>query len=101
MTTEHSESEQEAQDPTGRDTDLLAAVENSIRDIAQSLEVDGYRLSIDGMTRNTLRASIEALDGACEECLVPKRVMEGIVLHAIPDSSGVASVQFTYPGEAK
>jgi hypothetical protein len=66
--------------------------------IRTSLEADGYILQVDeGDGR--VAVQISATPEACEDCLVPKPLMRGILGQAL----GVAedSIDLTYPVDAK
>lgn len=66
--------------------------------IRSSLEADGYVMEVseDG---GRVDVRIAATPEACEDCLVPKQLMRGILGQAL----GVAedSIDLTYPVEAK
>ena len=66
--------------------------------IRSSLEADGYVMEVseDG---ERVGVRISATPEACEDCLVPKPLMRGILGQAL----GVAedSIDLTYPVEAK
>jgi hypothetical protein len=58
-----------------------------VEELAASLEADGYHLSIH------VSVVITATPGACEDCLVPKDLMRGILSQELgvrPDSIDIA-----------
>ena len=64
--------------------------------LAQSLEADGYHMAIDG-DESRISVVISATPEACEDCLVPKDLMRGILSNAL----GVAgnTIDITYPAD--
>jgi hypothetical protein len=62
--------------------------------LAQSLEADGYHMAIDG---DDARVSvvITATPQACEDCLVPKDLMRGILSQSLGVSGD--TIDITYP----
>jgi hypothetical protein len=62
--------------------------------LAQSLEADGYRMAIDG-DDSGISVVISATPEACEDCLVPKDLMRGILSNALGVSGEV--IDITYP----
>jgi hypothetical protein len=62
--------------------------------LAQSLEADGYRMAIDG-DDSRISVVISATPEACEDCLVPKDLMRGILSNALGVSGDV--IEITYP----
>ena len=78
-------------------TEQAVVIEQHLTSIRVALAADGYRLSVASVGPEALSLSIEALGGACPDCLVPAAVMEGIVRAAIPDGAKFTSVEITYP----
>ena len=64
--------------------------------LAQSLEADGYHMAIEG-GESRISVVISATPEACEDCLVPKDLMRGILSNAL----GVAgdTIDITYPAD--
>ena len=64
--------------------------------LAQSLEADGYHMAIEG-DESRISVVISATPEACEDCLVPKDLMRGILSSAL----GVAgdTIDITYPAD--
>ena len=62
--------------------------------LASTLEVDGYHMAIDG---DGARVSvvITASPEACEDCLVPKDLMRGILSNTLGVSG--ETIDITYP----
>lgn len=84
---------------SGDATDREAIVQDLIGGLSSSLERDGYTLQwsvADADSR--LHARIVAGPGACEECLVPKPLLESM-LDAALEGSGVTVGSLTMPGE--
>ena len=66
--------------------------------LAQSLEADGYQMAID---EDGARVSvvITASPEACEDCLVPKDLMRGILSQSLGISGD--TIDITYPADAR
>ena len=66
--------------------------------LAQSLEADGYHMAIEG-DESRISVVISATPEACEDCLVPKDLMRGILSNAL----GVAgdTIDITYPADLR
>ena len=64
--------------------------------LAASLEADGYHMDIDG-DDSRISVVITASPEACEDCLVPKDLMRGILSNAL----GVPgeTIEITYPAD--
>ena len=78
----------------------LAAVSLAISATREGLEASGY--AIDCAERNgRLSFTIRAMDGACEECLVPKPVFASILGRELAEG-GIEAGEFdvAYPVEA-
>lgn len=74
-----------------------AAIDASLEALRSFLATDGYSLRIAGYEGGTLSLTVEAGADACSDCLVPKPVMEGIVMNAMPAEVDVTAVDITYP----
>ncbi len=64
--------------------------------LAQSLEADGYHMAIEG-DESRISVVISATPEACEDCLVPKDLMRGILSQALGVSGD--TIDITYPAE--
>ena len=62
--------------------------------LAQSLEADGYHMAIEG-DDSRVRVVITASPEACEDCLVPKDLMRGILSNALGLPGD--TIEITYP----
>jgi hypothetical protein len=62
--------------------------------LAQTLEADGYHMDIDG-DDSRISVIITAGPEACEDCLVPKDLMRGILSQALGVSGD--AIDITYP----
>jgi Fe-S cluster biogenesis protein NfuA len=78
-------------------TEQAVVIEHHLEGIRAALAADGYRLSVAAVSPDALSLDIEALDGACADCLVPAKTMEMIVRAAIPDDARFTTVEITYP----
>lgn len=79
----------------------VAGVAELLAPVAAGLRADGYQLDA-AMGGNRLSLRVSATDDACEDCLVPKSVMEGVVRSSLR-RQGVAvddlDVVITYPAD--
>lgn len=65
--------------------------------LREGLQADGYDLVVEDHADDLLALRVVALDNACEDCLVPKDLMESVILDALPDDLGVRQVSLRYP----
>ncbi len=89
---------------TPRATDLSAmggtrqpSIEESLHLLGRGLAADGYNLIIGSKDGSTLLVQVEATPEACDDCLVPPKVMESIILAHLPAEARVERVEVTYP----
>ena len=66
--------------------------------LAQSLEADGYHMNIEG-DDSRISVTITASPEACEDCLVPKDLMRGILSNALGVSGETNDI--TYPADSR
>lgn len=66
--------------------------------LAQSLEADGYHMNIEG-DDSRISVIITASPEACEDCLVPKDLMRGILSNALGVSG--ETIDITYPADSR
>jgi hypothetical protein len=66
--------------------------------LAQSLEADGYRMAIDEAD-SRVSVIITATPEACEDCLVPKDLMRGILSQQLGISG--ETIDITYPADLR
>jgi hypothetical protein len=64
--------------------------------LAQTLEADGYHMDIDG-DDSRISVVITAGPEACEDCLVPKDLMRGILSQTLGVSGD--TIEITYPAD--
>jgi hypothetical protein len=75
-----------------RDENALGAEPDTVSalaDVARMLESDGFSLLIEE-TETRLTVSVTAGPDACDECLVPKGVLSGIISSRLADASAAA-----------
>ena len=65
--------------------------------IVAALEADGYALAITDASE-TLSLRITALEGACEDCLVPPEIMAPVISAALGGRYRPEQIRLTYPG---
>jgi hypothetical protein len=66
--------------------------------LAQSLEADGYHMAIDEAD-SRVAVVITASPEACEDCLVPKDLMRGILSQSLGIDG--ATIDITYPADVR
>ncbi len=64
--------------------------------LAQTLEADGYYMAIEG-DESRVSVVITASPEACEDCLVPKDLMRGILSNALGMPGD--TIEITYPAD--
>jgi hypothetical protein len=79
-------------EPTGAD-----ALDAALADLRSQLERDGFTAEWD-VTDDEVGFRVVATDAACEECLVPKAVMEAM-LHDAMDGTGFTLGAVRLPGD--
>lgn len=75
-------------------SDDTARAATALADLRKGLQADGYDLKVETFDDARLHVGILALDGACEDCLVPSHVMEVMIKAAVPSAE---HVELTYP----
>ena len=77
------------------------AARSALEPIASTMASDGYALTVSEIPSGVLDVRIEALEGACEDCLVPKSVMVPMIESLLADG-GVrpTHVSVAYPTES-
>ena len=75
---------------------LRDELEQRLAGLRRGFRADGYELQVEAVTGDHAAVSIIAGPKACEECLVPKPVLEAILLRAV-DGSGVRRITLRYP----
>jgi hypothetical protein len=75
----------------------VQAVDESLAELRKTLELDGYLLTSELAEDGELVLTLDAVEGACPDCLVPKASMLRLLQVVIPD--GYARVSLRYPGE--
>lgn len=75
-------------------SDDAASAVKALADLRKGLQADGYDLRVETFDNARLQVGILALDGSCEDCLVPHHVMEVMIKAAVPSAE---QVELTYP----
>jgi len=65
--------------------------------IISSMKADSYELDIVNVESQALHLRIEALDGACEDCLVPSNIMTTIISTALDGRYSSEQIRIEYP----
>jgi hypothetical protein len=76
-----------------------AAIAAHLEGFREGLVADGYDLLIDGFANGTAKLRITAGPDACEECLVPKKLMVSMLEESLRELADVRAVEVAYPGE--
>lgn len=63
--------------------------------IREMLRADGYDIAEEPAPDNRRSFQVIALENACEDCLVPKEIMQGIIAQTL--GIGSHQVQLRYP----
>jgi Fe-S cluster biogenesis protein NfuA len=71
-------------------------VTEALEGIAEALRLDGYDLQVAGVS-DTLELRIVALDGACEDCLVPPGAMAQTISGALRGGYAPEQISIAYP----
>jgi hypothetical protein len=78
----------------------LTQVKSALSPVAGALDADGYLLGLSLEQDDRLRVVISAGPEACEECLVPKSLMETMISTALKGAGIPAlDLQVEYPVE--
>ena len=76
-----------------------AAIATQLEGFREGLVADGYDIVVDGFTNGTAKLRITAGPNACEECLVPKKLMVSMLEDSLKELPGVQAIEVAYPGE--
>ena len=77
--------------------DTTNEVSDALAELRDGLRADGYDLSVDASNSDVIAVSVTAGPEACEECLVPKELMESMLEAALPASLAGAQIALRYP----
>lgn len=78
----------------------LQELERHLADLKEGLAVDGYELTVRPGRAQGVRVHIEALEGACEDCLIPKSIFLDYLMSAFDGQVTRDQVELFYPGES-
>jgi len=80
----------------------LAVVESALRPVTEALEADGYTLEVSASENHGLRLEVIAGPEACEDCLVPKAMMERMVETALGGAGMTPlALEIVYPVDGR
>ncbi|MDE3100646.1 MAG: hypothetical protein KGJ98_00260 [Chloroflexota bacterium] len=82
-------------------SDLRSDVEKAIEPFAEALRSDGYEIGVTNASPEVVELKIVALEGACEDCLVPEHVMAPMIAETLPASLKGATVRIEYPAHTE
>jgi hypothetical protein len=75
-------------------------VESAVEVTRSMLAQDGYDVRLERASPGELHLAIIAGPEACEECLVPKEILSGIIEANLPPEMAGTKVLLTYPTES-
>jgi hypothetical protein len=76
----------------------LDAVNRSIAGTREGLAVSGYAIDCAEGSAGALRFTVRALEGACEECLIPKAIFTEILTQELADGGITGrAIELVYP----
>ena len=76
------------------------AVDTAVEITRTMLQQDGYDVRLERASPGELHLAIIAGPGACDECLVPKEILSGIIEANLPPEMAGTRVKLTYPAES-
>lgn len=79
-------------------TTLARQVEQALDPFRVALRSDGYEIAVTSISSELLELKIDALDGACEDCLVPEHVMAQMIAADLPSALRSVRIRIRYPG---
>ncbi len=79
-------------------TGLGGQVDRALDTFRQALRSDGYEIVVTSVSPDLIELRIDALDGACEDCLVPEHVMAPMIAAELPSALRSAGIRIHYPG---
>jgi hypothetical protein len=78
----------------------VETVAECLEPLSTALTTDGYQLIVDRLGEGPFLLRIEAGPEACEDCLIPRPLMEGFIQDAFRQRlSEAPDVELRYPGE--
>jgi len=83
-----------------REDGMSVAVESAVEVTRTMLAQDGYDVRLERALPGELHLTIIAGPEACEECLVPKEILSGIIEANLPPEMAGTKVLLTYPAES-
>lgn len=72
-------------------------VTEQLTGIIDAMRADSYEVSVLDATPSRLTLSIDALDGACEDCLAPHGVLTQVVSGALAGRYAPEQIEISYP----
>jgi hypothetical protein len=72
-------------------------VAGALAGLRQAFAADGYDLQVEDIADGVARIRIVAGPDACEDCLVPKTIMSGLMQTSLAGVPEVKQVELIYP----
>lgn len=79
--------------------DEIVLAQQALQDLSKGLDADGYELVVLEANDDVVEVAVRALDGACEDCLVPKELMAPMIQSTLPPPLAAGRVVLHYPNE--
>lgn len=73
------------------------AVLEALASVRETMQLDGYRLDVNGASAERLDLEIVALDDACEECLAPAMVLKMMVSTDLSEAYAPEEIDVVMP----
>ena len=67
--------------------------------IIDAMRADNYEVTVQDASPETLSVSIEARDGACEDCLAPPSIMTTVISTALGGQYRPEQIKIAYPND--
>jgi hypothetical protein len=77
----------------------MATIEEALTPVSKMPAAEGYQLAVSGPAGTSAHLTVTAGPEACEYCLVPKSVLQAIVVKNLSENGLSVDVTLAYPGE--
>lgn len=75
----------------------LERIRSAVAGLVSAFATDGYVMRVVEFDGERLHMAIDALEGACAECLVPPSMMTGLIRTSLPKDIAEAQIVIDYP----
>lgn len=80
---------------------VRARFEQALSGLISAFATDDYKLTVVRFENSILDLAIDAGPTACAECLVPEKMLTGLVRTALPTDADVTTIRIRYPSMNK